>query len=514
MTSASSLLRSVLIYSICLPLAVFLGYLMAEPLTTTTFATVGFVLFFLMIPLFLRWHHIWLIASWNLGAVLFFLPGRPAPWLAMSAVSLLIAVIQYILNRRLKFLHAPQVARPLIFLAVVVLVTMKCTGGFNLGIFGSDLQGGKNYILVLGAIIGYFALTSQVISPKRAGLCVALYFLGSLANAMGELAPVIAPSFYFIFLLFPVSTEGFAAIMNDPGASSGGMARLGGLAVASTGIFCAMLGRYGIREMFSLRRMGQLAIFAFFIIISMFGGFRSMLMLLLLTFGILFYLEGLMRSHLLPMFILLMGFGGAMLVPLADRLPLSMQRTLSFLPIEVNPIVRMSADTSTEWRLKMWHEVLPQIPHYLILGKGYSFDYRDVELIKAAHGDSIQGAEVAGNYHNGPLTLILPLGIFGVMGFLWFVVASIRVMHQNYQYGPAEYRRLNRLLLSYFIAKVIFFFCIFGSFHTDLVSFTGLIGLSISLNGGVARRATAPQPKLRLHGFRLPPATRRAIGAL
>ena len=65
MTSASSLLRSLLIYSICLPLAIFLGYLLAEPLTYSTFAGVGFVLFFLCIPLFLRWHHVMLAASWR-----------------------------------------------------------------------------------------------------------------------------------------------------------------------------------------------------------------------------------------------------------------------------------------------------------------------------------------------------------------------------------------------------------------------------------------------------------------
>src|SRR4051812_12475653 len=106
MTSASTLFRSVLTYSICLPLAVFLGYLMATPLDPTTYAAVGLVLFLLASPLFLRWHHFWLIAAWNLGAVLFFLPGRPAPWMAMAALSLFIAVLQYILNRRLTFLYA------------------------------------------------------------------------------------------------------------------------------------------------------------------------------------------------------------------------------------------------------------------------------------------------------------------------------------------------------------------------------------------------------------------------
>src|SRR5258706_11423727 len=216
MTSASTLFRSVLIYSICLPLAVFLGYLMATPMDYTTYTVLALLLFLLMSPLFLRWHHLWLIAAWNLGAVLFFLPGRPAPWMAMSALSLSIAVLQHILNRRQKFLHAPQVARPLIFLAVVVIVTAKLTGGIGLGMLGSDTQGGKRYFMLLGGILGYFALASQAIHPGRAGLCMALFFLGFVANAVGELAPVIAPSLYFIFLLFPVSTGGFAVIMNDP----------------------------------------------------------------------------------------------------------------------------------------------------------------------------------------------------------------------------------------------------------------------------------------------------------
>src|SRR5258706_1048957 len=519
MTSASTLFRSVLIYSICLPLAVFLGYLLATPMDYTTYIVVAVVLFLLASPLFLRWHHLWLIGAWNLGAVLFFLPGRPAPWMTMAALSLFIAVLQYILNRRLTFLYAPQVGRPLIFLAAVVLVTAKCNGGIGLGMLGSDMQGGKRYIMLLGAIIGYFALTSQAIHPRRAGLCVALFFLGTVANAVGELAPVIAPSLYFIFLLFPVSSEGMASIIDAPGAAaSAGLVRLGGLAGASVGIVCAILARHGIQQLFSLRRLLPLAMFLLFAIISMLGGYRSNFILLLLTFAIVFYFEGLMRSRLLPIFIFLFVSAAALLVPLADRLPLSMQRTLSFLPIHVDPIARRSAEDTTEWRLAMWKDILPQIPQYLILGKGYSFNVAEVNQINAVAGRSsegaMEGAEVVGDYHNGPLSVILPLGIFGVFGFLWFIVAAIRALHQNYKFGPPEYRHYNTLLLAYFIARTMFFFAIFGSLYSDLFMFTGIVGLSISLNGGVAKPAPVPHPKIRFHAFKLQPAARRGMGAI
>jgi hypothetical protein len=97
--------------------------------------------------------------------------------------------------------------------------------------------------------------------------------------------------------------------------------------------------------------------------------------------------------------------------------------------------------------------------------------------------------------------------------FLWFLVAAIRVMHQNYKFGPSEYRYYNTLLLAYFLAKTIFFFAIFGSLYGDFFMFTGIVGFSISLNGGVAKPATAPQAKIRFHAFKLQPMARRGMGA-
>src|SRR5262245_44485378 len=127
--SSHSFFRTLLIYCICVPLAVFLGYLIAQDLSYDTLIPLALVLFVLMIPLFLRWHHFWLIASWNLGVVVVFAPGRPFLWLAMAWISLAISVVQYIIHPRLKFLRAPTVTRPLLFLALVVLVTAKLRGG-------------------------------------------------------------------------------------------------------------------------------------------------------------------------------------------------------------------------------------------------------------------------------------------------------------------------------------------------------------------------------------------------
>src|SRR5437899_9505419 len=121
-TAALPLVRSLIIYGICMPLAMVLGYMMASPYDLTTlsvpFFVVGSVLFCLLLPLLLRWHHPWLIATWNMTVVLFFLPGRPLVWLVLAWISFGIAFVQYIMNRKHRFLEAPTLARPLIFLVV------------------------------------------------------------------------------------------------------------------------------------------------------------------------------------------------------------------------------------------------------------------------------------------------------------------------------------------------------------------------------------------------------------
>jgi hypothetical protein len=41
------------------------------------------------------------------------------------------------------------------------------------------------------------------------------------------------------------------------------------------------------------------------------------------------------------------------------------------------------------------------------------------------------------------------------------------------------------------------FFVVFGSLHSDMARFAGLLGLSVSLNGGVCQRAPKVAPELK-----------------
>jgi hypothetical protein len=512
MSNASALFRSLLSYGICLPLAVFLGYMLAaqNPLNYSTIGVVVVVFSVLAIPLLLRWHHAWLIATWNCTALLFFVPGRPQVWMGLAAASLTISILQYTLNRRMKFLHVPAVAWPLLFLTAVILLTARLTGGFGVRVLGGDTYGGKRYFVVLAAIIGYFAIINRQIPPKRAGLYVALFFLGSATMAIANLPGVISPSFNFLFLLFPVADPSVFTNQDSVVGPSGVASRVMGLAPMGLSVFYTMLAFYGIRGVLDTSKPWRLVVFCFFVLVALYAGYRGGVIIVCLTFAFLFYLERLHHTRLLlpVVFGSLAVLGAAALF--ANRLPWAVQRSLAIVPfIQIDPLARMSAQESSNWRVQMWRDVVPQIPEYLLVGKGYAFSAAEQAKLEK----KLEGTELVGDYHNGPLSVILTFGIFGTIAFVWLLIAGIRVVYHNYQFGDPAYHFINTFIFAHFVIKVMLFFLVFGSFHGDLPAFLGLLGLSISLNGGVAKPAVVPQPKVVFNRFRLHPSARPPVGA-
>src|SRR5262245_57365479 len=112
MSNPTVLLRSVLIYAICLPLAVLLGYMLAGPLTWTSFGTIAGVIFLLVLPILLRFHHPLLILGWNVSMIVFFLPGQPSIWLPLAGFSLMISICRRAIDHKFRFISVPELTKP------------------------------------------------------------------------------------------------------------------------------------------------------------------------------------------------------------------------------------------------------------------------------------------------------------------------------------------------------------------------------------------------------------------
>jgi hypothetical protein len=491
--NTQAVLRSLIIYAVCVPLAIWIGFMLANPFDRSTFNYAGIMLLILSAPILLRWHHLLLIATWNLGMTIFFLPGSPPVWLLMTALSLGISVVHRTVNSKVRFLSAPSVTWPLVFFIVVVLSTAKLTGGIGLHSLGNDTAGGKSYILLLMGILGYFALTAQPIPPKRAKLYVSLFFLAGCLAFVGDLAPYLPSSLYFLFAFFPVS--GYD-LNQQPGVIDFN-ARFAGTAQMGLAGLLFMMARYGSRGIFAGGRLWRPVVFAVFFILMFLGGFRSLLILCGGIFLIQCYLERFHKTKIFPAFIFAGLIGITLLIPFASKLPFNFQRTLAFLPLQIDQAARQDAEASKEWRLGIWKDALPTVPQYLLLGKGYALSENQLTVASSQafhYASDIQSVDLVGNYHSGPLSTVIPFGIWGVIALLWFWIASLRALYYNYRYGDAQLRTVNIFLLSYFTARVLLFLVIFGGLYSDMYYFTSIIGLSVSLNGGIRRPVALSVP--------------------
>lgn len=484
--------RVALATGLIVPLAVIMGVLLVNPFAPTTIALVGLVFMVMVFPLWLRWHHPLLICLWNGAFVAFFLPGRPPVWVALAVLGFGLAVLTRSVSARAKFLTVRSVTLPLVILGLVVLVTMAVRGGIGARSLGSDMWGSKRYLTVLGAIFGYFALTSQVIPRDRAQWYAALFFLSGTTAILSDLVFLAGPSFYFLFNFLSVDVAANQFLTVDT------LRRFTGLAQLAQAGYWFMLLRFGIAGIFDLRRGWRLLVFIGLFLLGLFGGFRSSIILLGVLFLTQFWYERLLRTRLFPIVLVCGLLVGMFVVGYAERLPLSMQRSLTFLPVKVHPMARQDAEGSLQWRISMWKVVIQDVPQYLWLGKGYIFSSVDLflihESIQRGFFELYEETLVTGNYHNGLLTLVVPFGLPGAAAFGWFLFVGWRVLRRNYLYGDADLKNINTFLIAYFSARLFFYVFAYGQFDLDLMVFTGLIGLSVSLNGGVCRPPGPGQP--------------------
>jgi hypothetical protein len=485
--------RLLIVYAIAVPLALILGLLVSSP-GVFSIGVITMLLLFLSLPLLLEWHYVLMIAFSNSVFQFVLLPGQPYFALVFTLLSFAISFLNHIMFQK-KFVRAPELTRPVLLLTAVVLLTGWYRGGIGVRALGGAAYGGRNYVGVLGAIIGYFAFTARQIPIHKSGKMAGLFFLSGTTNVLPNLAYSLGPIFYVMYYFMPAGSARLQAA-SDIGQTD--IDRISGLGPASAAALCFLLARFGIRGLFDWGKPWRFVFFCLTIGSSFFAGARSAIIMLLLIFGFQFYFERLMRTHFLPIIILFALFGFVPILAFSDRMPLSVQRAISFLPVNVDPSVTEQANSSVGWRLEMWAIVVKQVPKYLIIGKGYSLDPSElagtVASVQAGTASDFEGSMAAGDYHSGPLSVIIPFGIFGVVAVTWLLIAGYKVLHWNYRFGDVRLRRINTLILSYYLAQVVSFLFIFGALNGTLFAFLGACGLSVSLNGGVRRRA-APRPK-------------------
>ena len=494
MTSAANIIRLVITWVAVVLTALVVVYFLATPDYFSSLGVIILIFGVSVLPIFLRWHQPLLIGGWNLFIVLTFLPGQPRLAILLTAISVVCSVLALTVDRKAGFQNDMSLTLPLLALVAVLLITSKIRGGIGLSSLGGGNSGGKHIVWIIFGVAAYFAFSAKKLPVRWRSPVLIGYFLGGLTAVVPNIAYSAGPAFYWLFIFFPVDAAIYQASAD---MYTNGIARFTGIGSAALAIYFFSLARFGWRGHLegSHPIRGFVLLLAFSI--SLLGGFRSSFTLCLMVSCFLFFLEGLHKTKWLAIF----GFGGAFvlaaLVFFAGSLPEGMQRSLSVLPfVQVDASVRSDAEGSSDWRLRMWQLIWPQVPQYFWLGKGHSIDQTDLYLSGLARergfGTDSELAMISGDYHSGPLSLIIPLGIFGVLAFLAFAFGAFRMMIHNYRHGLSELRAINAFLLAYFAALFVSFWTIFGGFSTDIATFASLAGLSMALNGVPSYRSKSP----------------------
>src|SRR6516225_4182783 len=107
MTNPAQAMRMLITYAICIPLAIFVGYLAQDIGNRPDMSNVGIFMLVLAIiisPIFIKWHYPILVFGLACPAICFFLPGKPPMWQIVVILSLGIAVLERILSSERRFI--------------------------------------------------------------------------------------------------------------------------------------------------------------------------------------------------------------------------------------------------------------------------------------------------------------------------------------------------------------------------------------------------------------------------
>ncbi|MEY4916625.1 MAG: hypothetical protein RL616_538 [Verrucomicrobiota bacterium] len=504
MTNPAVAIRALITYAICIPLAMIVGWMLCNPLDYGTLGFFGLVALLIISPVLIKWNYELMIFGLSSPIYCFFLQGNPPLSQVAVILCLGIAIVDRTMNSSKRFVSPALLTWPFLFTIAMVFATAELTGGIGLKALGGDVAGGKKYIALFLGCATFFAMTSRYIPKSQRNFYILLFFLPGTLQLVSDLFRFLPSPLNYINLLIPPSEAAAST-----GEFSFSTSRLGSFAGSAGAIANLMLAKYGLRGILRGDRPLRFGLFFLLLALTMMGGYRITLVSYLMMMTMLFFVEGLHRTRYLMVAIMVLVTTATLLVPTAKHLPTTFQRTLSFVPLlELDQEVRMDAEGSSKWREDMWRDIWPQVPQYLLLGKGYSMSRQDMMMT----GDSVlantwaakmdgnyNSLAISGDYHNGPLSTLMPFGFWGAISYFWVALASLFVMYRNFKYGDAELKTVNTFLMIMCLQRFIGYFILFGAYSSDIGSFAYIVGFSVALNWGICapKREAVVVPRIK-----------------
>jgi len=371
---------------------------------------------------------------WVLLPIGWFLTGR-LPWLPLPFtvrdlcfMTVIFFFTLFFATRALPWKRKLSTLDYLIYinLAYLAIVYVRNPAGF--WAMQTSVVGGRPYFEIALALGAFMILSRVQISDSIARIFPFFFIIPAwivgLLDALTRISPQFSQPLGMIYS--GVGSRGAASAIQQEARI--GETRLDSLQFAGSSTVLALCAKYNpitlISPLYPFRvflfGLGMLAIFL--------SGFRSVILFAMVAFLLSAVLRGSLKdlwlagAGLFLGLVMLIAVQGSLL-----QLPLTVQRTLAWLPGDWSEEARGLGDDSTRWRVEMWQWAWndDRILRDRVWGQGFGLSIDDMNLIASSlmagqGGASLLGGSdrenfmITGSFHSGPLSSIKYIGLVGL----------------------------------------------------------------------------------------------------
>ena len=465
--------------------ALFTGFYLASSKFTLTLVavTLGWLV---LLPYHAKLAAYLSIATFSSALILPYFPGRPYMWefaafLAWSGLTITISLRRY----------APDAARYIqsnrwLFIGVIlyclVLMVTMMERGFGLRIMGTEQMGGRFYFQQLMCAI--FPVVFVLVRFDERTL-LRLFFLQCVLTLTFLVSD-------FVFSWGGGSLFGLLQFFELPGdaanferqAQQFGIRRFQSLSVVGQGLILLILVFHKLDDFFSHKGAYLIPLAAAVFGIGLLSGHRYLSLILIISMIFIAYTQ---RFYTVKNMLISLAAMIAVLIPLilyANKLPLSAQRALSYIPgIRIDNHARLNGSATLETRRILREVGFKMIPQYFWIGRGFMMPSRDYSHIWDPTYITMHVNQ--GKFYNGFIGLMVNTGVFGTLSMLIFLGAgsylAYSVMAHLRLYGCEDaFARMSCIVASVWMANIGAFLFFHGDSEFAMKTFSLQAGLLIA----------------------------------
>ena len=371
---------------------------------------------------------------WVLLPVGWYLTGR-LPWLPipftvrdLCFMTVLFFFALFFATRAFPWKRKTSTLDYLIYLNLAYLAIVFARNPVGFWAMQSSMVGGRPYFEI-GLAFGAFMILSRVQISDFIAKIFPLFFVipawcVAILDVVGRLVPQTA---YPLAMMYSgVGSSGVTGAFEQEAQL--GETRMVGMQFAGLSSMLALCAKFNPITLISPLHPLRALLFVVALMAIFLSGFRSVLLFAMMAFLLSTMLRGNVKdlwvagAGMLLGLVVLISVQGSLV-----QLPMTVQRTLSWLPGDWNQQAVADAEGSTQWRVEMWGWAWndDRILRDRTWGQGFGLSIDDMNLIASSlmagqGGQNLLGGSdresfmITGAFHSGPLSTIKYIGVVGL----------------------------------------------------------------------------------------------------